>query len=140
MDRELDAACARALGIETRLVEDDVSVFTVDRQFLDTGDYYYIDVEGSTRRLPLFSTDPTAARMLEKHIGARGLEARYIDALIEIVNQDGDGSNPVGWIDWDERGSITLWPLIFATPLQRARAFVEATKNARTGSLSTPSS
>lgn len=116
--RLLDAACASALNIEPLLVENEVSVFTIDRKFLAKGDFYYIDAEGSTRQLPSYSTDPTAVRMLEEHAKKIGKDEEYVRELFKITN---DGI-PFGHdVSIDE-----ITPLAFATPEQKARAFLKA--------------
>lgn len=57
----------------------------------------------------------TEITMLEDEIERRGLEDDYIRALLAIVIPDG--------------GSVlAFWRILRATPEQRARAFLEATK------------
>lgn len=61
--RELDAEVARrVMEIEPIRVNDDISVFTIRRDWLDEGDYYYYEADKSgTYELPHYSTDIAAA-------------------------------------------------------------------------------
>jgi hypothetical protein len=125
--RELDAACARALGC--RMVWFD-RLTDFDGHWSQSGPFddpskcrhsavaYWQDAAGrSNVTVDEFSpsTDPTAARELEDEIERRGLEDRYVQVLGAVVN-----ANP-----YTDNES---WALIRATPEQRARAFLEAVK------------
>lgn len=54
-------------------VEEVVTIFTVDRQFLDVGDYYS-STEAGFERVPPYSTEIGAAWRVVEHLTARGLE------------------------------------------------------------------
>lgn len=55
--RALDALIAeKFFGLQPILVNTDMEIFTLQRQFLDAGDYY-IMVGGGIERLPDYSTD-----------------------------------------------------------------------------------
>lgn len=98
--RLLDMACARALGTHIR-PED-------------------IEANNHRRVFPPYSSDPTVARVLEDEVKRSGLAHEYAAALYGIVTHHyltHEGATP------DE---IVL--LVFATPEQRARAFLEVTK------------
>jgi hypothetical protein len=66
--RELDARVAeKVIGITPLLVEDELHVFTVNRRFLQPGDYYYLDTDNSRIEVPHYSTDIAAAwQVIEK--------------------------------------------------------------------------
>lgn len=98
--RALDMACARALGTHIR-PED-------------------IEANNHRRVFPPYSSDPAAARVLEDEVKRSGLAHEYAVALYGIVTHHyltHEGATP------DE---IVL--LVFATPEQRARAFLEVAK------------
>jgi hypothetical protein len=60
--RELDTLVAeKVMGITPLLVEDELHVFTVNRRFLQPGDYYYLDTDNSRIEVPHYSTDIAAA-------------------------------------------------------------------------------
>lgn len=98
--RALDMACARALGTHIR-PED-------------------IEANNHRRVFPPYSSDLTTARLLEDEVKRSGLAHEYAAALYGIVTHHyltHEGATP------DE---IVL--LVFATPKQRARAFLEVAK------------
>ena len=70
---------------------------------------------GDLRDVPYYSTDHTAARLLEDDIEARGLQQQYETALIEATGAT--------YFDY---GVVDVWPLIRATPEQRCRAYLKA--------------
>lgn len=77
------------------------------------------DIEANTHRrvFPPYSTDPTATRLLEDEVERRGLQHQYINKLFHICHM------------FEQSGSLDfIWVFLRATPEQRARAFVEVTK------------
>jgi hypothetical protein len=64
-----------------------------------------------------YSTDPAAARSLEDEIERRSLQSEYVWALAELL-----------FVADDEWGTAHVMKMIRATPEQKCRAFLEATK------------
>lgn len=62
-----------------------------------------------------YSGDPEKARLLEDEIERRGLQSEYVFALAESL-----------FGEQDEWGTAHVWKMIFATPELRARAFLQA--------------
>ena len=146
MSRELNEACARALGYTTLWAED--SAFGPSLYLHDAGAiresesvtanchllgarWERLRVDGEVgeyfvRLCPAFSENHEAARLLEDEIERRGLWGVYLTALIKLLNIHGDRT----WFDWDREWVHAVAIMLRATPEQRARAFLEAVANA----------
>lgn len=69
--------------------------------------------------IPDFTTEREFSYILEDDIQARGLRAKYIAALAEIV----PGAE---WAPYENWGASQVWAFFRATPEQRARAYLKA--------------
>lgn len=121
--RELDAACARAMG-QTDFTHPG---FFWEEGTMDDGKdrwsgFYCPRCHTSEARkdrpcVRCYSTNSVAARLLEDEIERRGMRLIYIHALLQTALSSFRGQNT---------GSDLHWALIRATPEQRARAFLDA--------------
>src|SRR5688572_2845978 len=84
--RERDALIAQTLfGIMPHRCGE-VDVFTIDREWLDMGDYsYYIKGEGHYR-IDDYTTDNNASRLVEAAIERRELKCSYATELLAILD------------------------------------------------------
>lgn len=114
----LDAACARGLGWTEIVSGDDLPDGWRPHGVppVGTPERATTDAAGLKHVVPAFSADPT---VLEDEVKKRGLSDRYTLTLFEIVNGVPWGPD----VTLDEVTRLT-----YATPAQRARAFVEVMK------------
>lgn len=103
--RELDADCARRLGLN--VVTDYATVYG-ERVAIS----WWIGEINDESATPVlnYSSDPSATHLLEDEIERRGLDRVYIKALQATI------------------GSSARWDILRAEPEQRARAFLAATE------------
>jgi hypothetical protein len=126
--RELDADCARRLGLD--VVTDYATVYGEHAAIS-----WWIGEINDESATPVlnYSSDPSAAQMLEDEIERRGLQARYATFLLEEVDPDGaqiyhSAIEVERYTSPHDDGWKLVWALIRATPEQRARAFLAATE------------
>lgn len=111
MSREIDEACARALGWEG------VGIACMMGPYEDL--YYKSHTNDGYDVVPEFSVDPSDVRELEDEIEQRGLWAEYTEALIKCVG--------VPHPTWEPWSLEDVWNMIYrTTPEQRAQAFLMA--------------
>jgi hypothetical protein len=136
MSKELDEQCARALGWRKHDVREAKARRAVaggyelhPDVYLLTEFFWYATVDGKQRRMGAASwspsTDLVAARILEDEIERRGLQERYMRALIRSVLGEAFMTRMDIGRALDEKD---LFLLLRATPEQRARAFLEGMK------------
>ncbi len=81
--RELDALVAeKVIGLQVYQATEDDMIFTLEREFVQAGDYCY-DVENHmTRLVPSYSTDIAAAWQVVEHFGS--------DCRVDLTKYAGD--------------------------------------------------
>ncbi len=104
--RDLDYACVRACP-----TLDEHAPLYDDGHW--TKRYWYGSV-------PPFSTDHAAARLLENEIERQGKHNAYITQLCEVCGVRPDEHEDGGYFVYIDEA----WPLVRATPEQKARAFL----------------
>lgn len=119
MSRELDEACARAMGLKSDSGRCGVCGWPLHDSIAEgcTPGYCSQRPPPAVRwdEPPPFSSNHAAARQLEDEIERRGLQDEYAYKLIIESSAY-----------CEDRQTAFAWALLRATPEQRARAFLEA--------------
>lgn len=110
---ELDVQCARAMNHLEPFIDRPIPC-PDNKPGCCVMHYGQFDSAGV--RLPNYSTDPAAARLLEDEIARRGLQERYIGWFYKHVCTDGMNSRQ------------EVFAILRATSEQKARAFLEAVR------------
>lgn len=114
--RERDAEIAQTFFGITPHRCGEMDVFTIDRVWLEEGDYsYYVEGEGHYR-IDEYTTDYNAVSLVESAIGRRELKCTYVTELLQLCGH------------YTMRGDFNeYWDLVRAKPEQRCLAALRAT-------------
>lgn len=115
--RELDVACARAMGHLPDPARCGVCGWPLGDGVCMPGNCAERPVPSRRYDAPaLYSSDPAAVRLLEDEIARRGLRREYTTALLHEIDNTPEMPFEYGW--------RVVWGALRATPEQRVRAFL----------------